>query len=146
VRSIGYDNLVIAIGSISNDFGTPGVAICLDTPEQAQRFNRRLVNACPRAHTQVERCGRASCMSPSSAPGRPTPNYRRNCTAPGGPPGDLPFHNCPRAGIPVALMPQWRQKHPNNRPPTRATAISEMGQCTKSLRDSPLRGGLREAQ
>jgi hypothetical protein len=39
-----------------------------------------------------------------------------------------------------------RQDHPNNRPPTRATAISEMGQCTKSLRDSPLRGGLREAQ
>jgi hypothetical protein len=26
------------------------------------------------------------------------------------------------------------------------TAISEMGQRTKSLRDSPLRGGLREAQ
>jgi Pyridine nucleotide-disulphide oxidoreductase len=49
--------LVIAIGSISNDFGTPGVkdhAICLDTPEQMQRFNRRLVNACLRAHTQAE--------------------------------------------------------------------------------------------
>jgi NADH dehydrogenase len=57
VRSIGYDTLVIAIGSISNDFGTPGVkeyAICLDTPEAAQRFNRRLVNACLRAHTQTE--------------------------------------------------------------------------------------------
>jgi NADH:ubiquinone reductase (H+-translocating) len=57
VRSIGYDTLVIAIGSVSNDFGTPGVkdhAICLDTPEQAQRFNRRLVNACLRAHTQAE--------------------------------------------------------------------------------------------
>jgi NADH dehydrogenase len=57
VRSIGYDTLVIAIGSVSNDFGTPGVkehAICLDTPEEAQRFNRRLVNACLRAHTQTE--------------------------------------------------------------------------------------------
>ena len=35
----------------------PGVneyAICLDTPEQAQRFNRRLVNACLLAHTQAE--------------------------------------------------------------------------------------------
>ena len=56
-RSVGYDTLVIAIGSVSNDFGTPGVneyAICLDTPEQAQRFNRRLVNACLLAHTQVE--------------------------------------------------------------------------------------------
>jgi NADH:ubiquinone reductase (H+-translocating) len=57
VRSVGYDTLVIAIGSVSNDFGTPGVmehAICLDTPEEAQRFNRRLVNACLRAHTQAE--------------------------------------------------------------------------------------------
>jgi NADH:ubiquinone reductase (H+-translocating) len=57
VRSIGYDTLVIAIGSVSNDFGTPGVkehAICLDTPEEAARFNRRLVNACLRAHTQAE--------------------------------------------------------------------------------------------
>ena len=56
-RSIGYDTLVIAIGSVSNDFGTPGVnehAICLDTPEQAQRFNRRLINACLLAHTQTE--------------------------------------------------------------------------------------------
>ena len=56
-RSVGYDTLVIAIGSVSNDFGTRGVvehAICLDTPEQAQRFNRRLINACLLAHTQAE--------------------------------------------------------------------------------------------
>jgi NADH:quinone reductase (non-electrogenic) len=56
-RSVGYDTLVIAVGSVSNDFGTPGVAehaICLDTSEQAQRFNRRLINACLRAHTQAE--------------------------------------------------------------------------------------------
>lgn len=55
VRSFAYDILVIAIGSVSNDFGTPGVAqhaITLDTPEQAERFNRRLVNACLNAHTQ----------------------------------------------------------------------------------------------
>ena len=48
-RWFDYDTLVIAIGSISNDFGTPGVkehAIMLDTPEQAERFNRRLLNAC----------------------------------------------------------------------------------------------------
>src|ERR1700693_5782160 len=34
VRSFGYDTLVIAIGSVTNDFGTPGVkehAIALDT-------------------------------------------------------------------------------------------------------------------
>jgi NADH dehydrogenase FAD-containing subunit len=38
-RSFGYDTLVIAIGSVTNDFGTPGIkenAIALDTPEQAQ--------------------------------------------------------------------------------------------------------------
>jgi NADH:ubiquinone reductase (H+-translocating) len=56
-RSIGYDTLVIAIGGTSNDFGTPGVkehATFLDTAEEAQRFNRRLVNACLRAQTQAE--------------------------------------------------------------------------------------------
>jgi hypothetical protein len=43
-RSFTYDTLVVAIGSVGNDFGTPGViehAIMLDTPEQAQHFNRR---------------------------------------------------------------------------------------------------------
>jgi NADH:ubiquinone reductase (H+-translocating) len=37
-RSFRYETLVIAVGSGSNDFGTPGVkehAIALDTPEQA---------------------------------------------------------------------------------------------------------------
>jgi NADH:ubiquinone reductase (H+-translocating) len=56
-RSIPYGTLVIAIGSITNDFATPGVAdyaIPLETTEQAKRFNRRLVNACLRAHTQPE--------------------------------------------------------------------------------------------
>jgi NADH dehydrogenase len=54
-RSVGYDTLVIAIGSITNDFGTPGVAehaVPMETRAQAERFNRRLVNACIRAHTQ----------------------------------------------------------------------------------------------
>ncbi|MEQ8823273.1 MAG: NAD(P)/FAD-dependent oxidoreductase [Filomicrobium sp.] len=56
-RSYPYDTLVIAIGSISNDFGTPGVAehaIQLDTPEEAERFNQRLINACIRANTQAD--------------------------------------------------------------------------------------------
>jgi NADH:ubiquinone reductase (H+-translocating) len=55
-RSIGYDTLVVAIGSVTNDFGTPGVkeyAVALDTPEQAQRFNRRLIDACLLAHNQA---------------------------------------------------------------------------------------------
>ncbi len=54
-RSFRYDTLVIAIGSVTNDFGTPGVtahAVPLETPQQAVRFNRRLVNACIRAHSQ----------------------------------------------------------------------------------------------
>ncbi|MFN9506841.1 MAG: NAD(P)/FAD-dependent oxidoreductase [Rubrivivax sp.] len=50
-----YDTLVIAVGSNTNDFGTPGVAehaIALETTKQAERFHRRLVNACLRAHMQ----------------------------------------------------------------------------------------------
>ena len=54
-RSVRYDVLVIAIGSVTNDFGTPGIAkyaVPLETPTEAARFNRRLVNACLRAQTQ----------------------------------------------------------------------------------------------
>ena len=54
-RALVYDILVIAIGSVSNDFGTPGVkehAIMLDTQVQAEKFNRRLLNACVRAQAQ----------------------------------------------------------------------------------------------
>jgi NADH dehydrogenase len=50
-----YDTLVMAVGSRTNDFGTPGVAehaIALETPEEAERFHRRLVDACLRAHMQ----------------------------------------------------------------------------------------------
>lgn len=53
--SRAYDTLVMAVGSQTNDFGTPGVAehaIALETPADADRFHRRLVNACFRAHVQ----------------------------------------------------------------------------------------------
>jgi NADH dehydrogenase len=56
-RVLGYDTLVIAVGSVANDFGTPGVhehAITLDTLDQAVRFNRRMINACLRANAQYE--------------------------------------------------------------------------------------------
>ncbi|HMV00779.1 MAG TPA: NAD(P)/FAD-dependent oxidoreductase [Rhodocyclaceae bacterium] len=56
-RVFRYDTLVISVGSLTNDFGTPGVkehAICLETPAQAARFHRRMVNACIRAHAQPE--------------------------------------------------------------------------------------------
>jgi NADH dehydrogenase len=54
-RAIDYDTLVMAVGSVTNDFGTPGAAqfaVPLETPEQASRFNKRLVNACLRANVQ----------------------------------------------------------------------------------------------
>ena len=53
---VPYDTLVIAVGSQSNDFGTPGVAehaLKLETAADARRFNQRLVNACIRAHAQM---------------------------------------------------------------------------------------------
>ena len=54
-RAIGYDTLVIAIGSQSHDFGTPGVAqhaMKLESSADALRFHARVVNACIRAHAQ----------------------------------------------------------------------------------------------
>lgn len=56
-RSFGYDTLVLAIGSQSNDFGIEGVAehaLRLETMADARAFHRRLVNACIRAHAQHE--------------------------------------------------------------------------------------------
>jgi NADH dehydrogenase len=55
--TVPYDTLVVAIGSVTNDFGTPGAAehaVPLETADQASRFHRRLVNACLRANSQVE--------------------------------------------------------------------------------------------
>jgi len=54
-RAFGYDTLVLALGSLSNDFGTPGVAehaLKLESKADAQRFHARMVNACIRAHAQ----------------------------------------------------------------------------------------------
>lgn len=51
-RSFGYDTLVVAVGSQSNDFGTPGVtqhALKLESLSDAARFNRKLMNAFFRA-------------------------------------------------------------------------------------------------
>lgn len=52
-RSLNYDSLVIAVGSTTNDFGTPGAAehcLFLDTRVQAERFHRQLLNHYMRAH------------------------------------------------------------------------------------------------
>ena len=54
-RSLPYDTLVMAVGSLTNDFGTPGVAqhaIKLETAPDARLFNQRLVNAALRAHSR----------------------------------------------------------------------------------------------
>mgnify|MGYP000202683306 CR=1 FL=1 len=59
-QSLNYDTLVIAVGSQTNDFGTPGAAehtIKLDSPQAAKRFNDRLINACIRAQTVPRSAG-----------------------------------------------------------------------------------------
>lgn len=53
---VGYDTLVLAVGSQSNDFGTPGVkehAIKLESQADARRLHARMVDACIRAHAQA---------------------------------------------------------------------------------------------
>jgi NADH dehydrogenase len=57
VQQIEYDTLVVCVGSLSNDFGTPGVkdfALKLETQHDAKQFHSRMVNACIRAHHQKE--------------------------------------------------------------------------------------------
>lgn len=47
-RRIGYDTLVIAVGSHANDFGTPGAqehCLFLDSLTQARRFHNLMLNA-----------------------------------------------------------------------------------------------------
>ncbi len=53
---IRYDYLVLAVGSVSNDFGTPGVGehcLSLDSRADADRFRRRLLNQCLRVSRQM---------------------------------------------------------------------------------------------
>ncbi len=59
-QQLSYDTLIIAVGSQTNDFGTPGAAehtIKLDSPQAAKRFNDRLINACIRAQTVPRSAG-----------------------------------------------------------------------------------------
>jgi NADH dehydrogenase len=54
-RRFGYDTLVFAVGSLSNDFGIAGVqqhCLFLDSTEQAERFQQKLLNCMLKAHTQ----------------------------------------------------------------------------------------------
>src|SRR4029453_14239903 len=84
-RTFRYDTLIIAVGSQSNDFGTPGVrehAISLDTPDQAKRFHGRLVNAYIRGHAQSQPLRPEQLRSQSSAQAPPARSWRRSCTTP----------------------------------------------------------------
>ncbi|TAL90799.1 MAG: NAD(P)/FAD-dependent oxidoreductase [Candidimonas sp.] len=52
-REIVYDTLVLAVGSKSNFFNTPGAgefALTIDSTEQAERFRQRLLHAVARAN------------------------------------------------------------------------------------------------
>ncbi|CAH8197923.1 NAD(P)/FAD-dependent oxidoreductase [Vibrio aestuarianus] len=54
-REIEYDILILAIGSTSNDFNTPGVrehCIFLDSPEQANRFRTEMNNEFLKLHAK----------------------------------------------------------------------------------------------
>ncbi len=56
-RERNYDLLVLAIGSVSNDFHVPGIAehcIFLDNLSQAERFQHRMVNGFIRLNQEVE--------------------------------------------------------------------------------------------
>jgi len=54
-RELAFDTLVLAVGSVSNDFGTPGIAeysYFLDSHQQAERFQRALLNQFMRINQQ----------------------------------------------------------------------------------------------
>jgi len=59
-RRLAYDQLVLAVGSQTNDFGTKGAAdFCsfLDSREQADRFHQTLLNTYLKANNQASKQG-----------------------------------------------------------------------------------------
>jgi len=75
-RTLAYDTLVIAVGSTTHFFGVAGAeenAIALDTVWQAERFRRRLIAACMRAHTIAE----PAASGPGSGVGLAVPGRSR---------------------------------------------------------------------
>ena len=58
VRTLAYDTLVLAIGSMTNFFDVPGAAqhaISLDAVSEAENFRRRLIFACMRAQNKLDK-------------------------------------------------------------------------------------------
>lgn len=59
-QELHYDYLVLALGSQSHDFATPGArehCIMLDTLPAAQNFHEKLINCCIRAQAQPQSAG-----------------------------------------------------------------------------------------
>jgi NADH:ubiquinone reductase (H+-translocating) len=55
-RRLGYDTLVIAVGSVLNDFGVPGVrehCLYLDSPLQAERIHQQVFGRFLRGHAEA---------------------------------------------------------------------------------------------
>ena len=55
-RRLGYDTLVIAVGSVLNDFGVPGVrehCLFLDSPAGAERIHQQIFNRFLRGHAEA---------------------------------------------------------------------------------------------
>jgi NADH dehydrogenase len=55
-RELAYDTLVLAIGSVTNFFNTPGAtehALAVDSVREAEYFRRRLIAACMRANNRL---------------------------------------------------------------------------------------------
>jgi NADH:ubiquinone reductase (H+-translocating) len=55
-RRLGYDTLVIAVGSVLNDFGVPGVrehCLFLDSPAGAERIHQQIFNRFLRGHAET---------------------------------------------------------------------------------------------
>lgn len=55
-HTIRYDILVLAVGSVSNDFGVPGVSehcLYLDSRDQADKFRTKLLNQCLRVSRAI---------------------------------------------------------------------------------------------
>jgi NADH dehydrogenase len=55
-RRLGYDTLIIAVGSVLNDFGVPGVrehCLFLDSPAEAERIHQQIFNRFLRGHAEA---------------------------------------------------------------------------------------------
>lgn len=84
-RTHPYDLLVLAVGSVCNDFGIPGVAehcLFLDTTEQAQQFQNHLLEAYFHAHALggPQQPGQLDVAIVGAGP--PASSYPPSCTRP----------------------------------------------------------------